>query len=88
MGRGHAGTEVPDLGSALRGRCLARGGGTGLQRRIRHVAIDIRIEGSVPGIDGAVDLNVAYFGYEEAASAQEEGAAEHVEAGSGSGSDL
>ena len=37
-------------------------------------------QGSVPGIDGSVDLNVAYFGYEEAASAQEEGAAEHVEA--------
>ena len=37
-------------------------------------------QGSVPGIDGAVDLNVAYFGYLEAASAQEEGAAEHVEA--------
>ena len=37
-------------------------------------------QGSVPGIDGAVDLNAAYFGYTEAAAAQEEGAAQHVEA--------
>lgn len=37
-------------------------------------------QGSVPGIDAAVDLDMAYFGYSEAASAQQEGAAEHVEA--------
>ncbi|MCD8249543.1 MAG: SH3 domain-containing protein [Lachnospiraceae bacterium] len=36
--------------------------------------------GSVPGIDGYVDLNIAYFGYSESASAQDEGAAEYVEA--------
>ena len=36
--------------------------------------------GSVPGIDGAVDMDMAWFGYSETASAQEEGAAEHVEA--------
>lgn len=37
-------------------------------------------QGTVPGIRTVVDLNVAYFGYDEAASAREEGAAEHVEA--------
>lgn len=37
-------------------------------------------QGSVPGIDGAVDLDVAYFGYSETASALQEGSAEHVEA--------
>lgn len=37
-------------------------------------------QGSVPGIKGNVDLNMAYFGYSETASAQQEGAAEHVEA--------
>lgn len=37
-------------------------------------------QGSVPGIDTPVDLDMAYFGYSEAASAQQEGAAEHVEA--------
>lgn len=37
-------------------------------------------QGSVPGINAAVDLNMAYFGYSETASAQQEGAAEHVEA--------
>ncbi len=37
-------------------------------------------KGSVPGIDSAVDLNVAYFGYSETAEAQQEGAAEYVEA--------
>lgn len=36
--------------------------------------------GTVPGIRTVVDLNVAYFGYEEAASAQEEGTAGCVEA--------
>lgn len=37
-------------------------------------------QGSVPGIKGNVDLNMAYFGYSETASAQQEGVAEHVEA--------
>lgn len=37
-------------------------------------------QGKVPGIDGAVDLDVAYFGYDGAASALQEGAAGHVEA--------
>jgi GH25 family lysozyme M1 (1,4-beta-N-acetylmuramidase) len=37
-------------------------------------------EGSVPGISGSVDLDIAYFGYETTAQAQQEGAAEHVEA--------
>jgi len=37
-------------------------------------------QGSVPGIDGPVDLDMAYFGYSETASAQQEGAAGHVEA--------
>ncbi|MDO4260842.1 MAG: GH25 family lysozyme [Eubacteriales bacterium] len=37
-------------------------------------------QGSVPGIDAYVDLNVAYFGYSETADALAEGAAEHVEA--------
>lgn len=36
--------------------------------------------GSVPGIDDAVDMDMAWFGYSETASAREEGAAEHVEA--------
>lgn len=37
-------------------------------------------QGSVLGIRGAVDLDMAYFGYLETASAIQEGAAEHVEA--------
>lgn len=37
-------------------------------------------QGSVPGIKAPVDLDMAYFGYSETASAQKEGAAEHVEA--------
>lgn len=37
-------------------------------------------QGSVPGINAPVDLDMAYFGYSETASAQKEGAAEHVEA--------
>lgn len=37
-------------------------------------------QGTVPGIRTVVDLNVAYFGYDAAGSALEEGAAEHVEA--------
>ncbi|MBS6395950.1 MAG: glycoside hydrolase family 25 [Clostridiales bacterium] len=37
-------------------------------------------KGSVSGIDEPVDLNVAYFGYSETTSAQQEGAAQHVEA--------
>ena len=37
-------------------------------------------KGTVPGIRTVVDLNVAYFGYEETTSAQEEGTAGHVEA--------
>ncbi len=37
-------------------------------------------QGSVPGIDAPVDLNVASFGYRETASAREEGSAERVEA--------
>lgn len=37
-------------------------------------------QGSVPGIGGAVDLDMAWFGYSETALAQEEGAAEHVDA--------
>ena len=36
-------------------------------------------QGTVPGIRTVVDLNVAYFGYDAAASALEEGAAERVE---------
>ena len=36
--------------------------------------------GTVPGVSGDVDLNVAYFGYRETASAQAEGTAVHVEA--------
>lgn len=36
--------------------------------------------GTVPGIRTIVDLNVAYFGYEETAPAREEGSAGHVEA--------
>ena len=36
-------------------------------------------QGTVPGIRTVVDLNVAYFGYDAAASALEEGAAEQVE---------
>lgn len=36
--------------------------------------------GTVPGIKAPVDLDVAYFGYSQSASAQEEGAAVHVEA--------
>ncbi|MCC8161760.1 MAG: SH3 domain-containing protein [Lachnospiraceae bacterium] len=36
--------------------------------------------GSVPGIDGYVDLDIAYFGYSESAAAQDESAAEYVEA--------
>lgn len=37
-------------------------------------------QGIVPGIDSAVDLDIAYFGYSESASALQEGAAERVEA--------
>ncbi len=37
-------------------------------------------QGSVPGVDNYVDLDMAYFGYSDTASAQQEGAAEHVEA--------
>ncbi len=37
-------------------------------------------QGTVPGIRTVVDLNVAYFGYEETARALEEGAAGQVEA--------
>lgn len=37
-------------------------------------------QGSVPGVDAYVDLDMAYFGYSDTASAQQEGAAEHVEA--------
>lgn len=37
-------------------------------------------QGTVPGIRTVVDLNVAYFGYEETAAALEEGAADHAEA--------
>lgn len=36
--------------------------------------------GTVPGNRTVVDLNVAYFGYEETVSAQEEGTARHAEA--------
>ncbi|MCD8197896.1 MAG: glycoside hydrolase family 25 [Lachnospiraceae bacterium] len=36
--------------------------------------------GSVPGIDGYVDLDIAYFGYSETAAAQDESAVEYVEA--------
>lgn len=36
-------------------------------------------QGTVPGIRTVVDLNVAYFGYDTAASALEEGAAEHAD---------
>lgn len=37
-------------------------------------------EGNVEGIESGVDLNVAYFGYREAAESREEGSAETVEA--------
>lgn len=37
-------------------------------------------QGSVSGINAPVDLDVAYFGYNETALAQQEGAAAHVEA--------
>ncbi len=37
-------------------------------------------QGSVPGIDGDVDMNKAFFGYKEVKAAQEEGSAEQVEA--------
>lgn len=37
-------------------------------------------QGVVPGIEGHVDLDIAYFGYSESAKAQQEGAAEKVEA--------
>lgn len=37
-------------------------------------------QGNVSGINAPVDLDVAYFGYNETASAQQEGTAEHVEA--------
>ena len=37
-------------------------------------------QGSVPGVDAYVDLDMAYFGYSNTAFAQQEGAAEHVEA--------
>lgn len=37
-------------------------------------------QGNVPGIDAAVDLDMAYFGYSETASALEEGSALHAEA--------
>lgn len=37
-------------------------------------------QGSVPGVDDYVDLDMAYFGYSDTAAAQQEGAAEHVEA--------
>ncbi len=37
-------------------------------------------QGEVPGIEGSVDWNIAYFGYSETASAKQEGAAEKVEA--------
>ena len=37
-------------------------------------------QGTVPGIEGPVDWNTAYFGYSETASAKQEGAAQKVEA--------
>lgn len=37
-------------------------------------------QGTVPGIKTVVDLNVAYFGYEETAAPLEEGAAQYAEA--------
>ncbi|MBR5510255.1 MAG: glycoside hydrolase family 25 [Lachnospiraceae bacterium] len=37
-------------------------------------------QGEVPGIEGPVDWNIAYFGYSETASARQEGAAQKVEA--------
>lgn len=37
-------------------------------------------KGSVPGIQGEVDLDTAYFGFSQAVPAREEGAAVHVEA--------
>ena len=45
-----------------------------------HVMWQYTSDGSVSGIDGSVDKNVAYFGYSEPAVPREEGAAQTVEA--------
>ena len=45
-----------------------------------HVMWQYTNQGSVNGIDGEVDRNVAYFGYSEAAKPKAEGTAETVEA--------
>ncbi len=45
-----------------------------------HVMWQYTSDGSVPGIDGGVDKNVAYFGYSGPAEPKKEGAAQTVEA--------
>ena len=44
-----------------------------------HVMWQHTCKGSVPGIEGFVDMNVAYFGYEEVEGPQDESGTEHVE---------
>lgn len=44
-----------------------------------HVMWQYTCRGSVPGIQGSVDMNVAYFGYEDVEGPQDESGTEHVE---------